>query len=286
MIKPMFDKNYADKASDENFELFKFSFEENLKKQGLTLSYAGLFQHDWEHKQGGIIVAKFNSNEGYPVTFILNRQYNKGAFQIETLFWTYTIWSTIVPATTPFTLFFKEIHPGFMKESVKVFLPYCPPADFRTFKEKEALNSPLMQTKLVTALNSDKSLCDEIDYLKLEYSYNLGSDAMSFGKSARRKVSPYELGMLIATQRAKNRTLSFKTNDFAGKCAIVPVGNETAVFLRDFGPGNLFPMSKLSAMTKIRKQILAYPHAEKVVGAVADANWITAAYSLTRASIP
>jgi hypothetical protein len=38
-------------------------------------------------------------------------------------------------------------------------------------------------------------------------------------------------------------------------------------------------------MVKIRKQILAYPNTEKVVGEVADANWIAPAYSLTRAPI-
>ena len=181
------------------------------------------------------MVAKFNSYEGYPVIFVLNRQYSKEynwANPRKNLYWTYATWGMTIPVLTPFTLFFKEIHRGFLKGVVNVFLPFAPPTDVASVNEKEVYESPLMQTKLVAALNSDKSLCDEIAKLKLECKIDLGAlpPVPLGGGKRRRKISAYEVGAMYATRGETHSILSFKAKDFAGKCAIGPLRYETGIF--------------------------------------------------------
>jgi len=125
-----------------------------------------------------------------------------------------------------------------------------------------------MQTPLVKALNSDGAICESINRLALSCSLDLSHKAW----------------------------LNLGCSDMAGKCTILPVGNETAVFVRNYGiygdTGSVItfspdpmPESVLEAISRIRKNILAYPCSEKVVGEI-PAPWIPAVYALSKAATP
>jgi hypothetical protein len=139
-----------------------------------------------------------------------------------------------------------------MKGSANVFLPFTS----LPFNEKELLNSPLLQTAVIAALNSDKSICDSVAKLSLKCSVSLTSKSW----------------------------LNIECSDIAGKCVIVPAGDETAVFLRNYGTYGE-PKLILETMARIRRGILAYPCTEKVTGKV-PVLWINTVYALSKAKTP
>jgi hypothetical protein len=235
------------KLIEKNFDNFKRGYEKTLRKLGLTLEYAGSLGTDARARKGGLCLAKFNDKEGHQVTLVQSQEvYERGGTR--TVYWGPSIWSTIVSGSTPFTLLFKEFEGGFMKKSTRVFLPFTSPQ----FNEKELLNSPLLQTAVVAALNSNKSVCDNIAKLSLKCSVPLGYKSW----------------------------LKTSCSDLAGKCTIVPAGDETAVFLRDYGGGT--PELILETMAGIRNIILAHPHTERIIGSI-PAQWINTVYSLCKA---
>ncbi len=264
--------------SDGHFEEFTRDIEKQLRKLGWALSYTGLFGHNKELKQGGVALARFNDNEGYSIALILGRQYNLTApwmfpDKYKELYWTTAIWGMTVQTPTPFTLLFKEVNRGFMKGQAKVFLPYQTSATASSFNEKELLSSPLLQTNVVAALNSDKDIGDNIAKLSLGCSVALGT---------KTEVIRKDMWGNAKSWTTTSNVITLKAPDIAGKCVIVPAGDETAVFLRNYGTyGD--PKSILKAMAAVRKSLLANPQTEKVFGSFpSDAQWINMAFSFIK----
>jgi hypothetical protein len=129
---------------------------------GLSLAYAGLSGANARLRQGGTLIARFNDAEGNPTTLVQAQHVFEGTphgavVEMRKIYQSATICSTIVNASTPFSLLFKEIGKGFLKGSARMFLPLTS----LPFNEKELMNSPLLQTPVVAALNSDKNLIVE-----------------------------------------------------------------------------------------------------------------------------
>jgi hypothetical protein len=245
------------KMIDKGFEDFKKNLGKQLGKMGLSLAYSGLSGADARARIGGTLIARFNDKEGYPITLVQNQMIYEGSphgavVDIRKVYWPFAIWSTIVQGSMPFTLLFKEIDRGFMKGSAKVFLPFIS----LPFNEKELVNSPLLQTPVVAALNSDRNVCDNISYLSLGCQVNLTHKSW----------------------------LNVGCSDIAGSCVVVPSGEETVVFLRNYGTYGE-PKAILETMAGIRKNILAHPHTEKVTGSI-PVPWINSIYALSKAKTP
>jgi hypothetical protein len=162
---------------------------------------------------------------------------------------TAAIWSTIVKASTPFSMLFKEVDKGFLKGSAKLFLPLIS----LPVNEKELSSSPLLQTPVVEALNSDKSMCENIANLSLGCQVNLTYKSW----------------------------VNISSTDIAGKCAIVPAGDETLVSLRTFGDYGE-PKLMLQTLANIRKHISSHQHTEKAMGKI-PAVWVNTMYALCKA---
>jgi len=245
------------KMIDKGFEDFKKDLGKQLGKLGLSLAYAGLSGADARARNGGTLIARFSDREGYPITLVQSQTVYEGSpsgamMEMRTMYWPFAIWSTIVQGSTPFTLLFKEVGLGFMKGSAKLFLPFIS----LPFNEKELLNSPLLQTAVARALNSDESIYDSVAKLSLKCSVYLTHKSW----------------------------LNIECSDIAGKCVIVPAGDETAVFLRNYGTYGE-PKLILETMAKIRRNILAHPCTEKVTGKV-PVLWINTVYALSKAKTP
>jgi len=246
--------NQTQKMIDKGFEDFKKDLGKQLGKLGLSLTYTGLSGADARARKGGTLIARFNDKEGQPITLIQSQEIYEGTphgaiAEMRKIYWPFAIWGTIVQGSALFTLLFKQIGRGFMKGTAKVFLPFTS----LPFNEKELLNSPLLQTPVVAALNSDRDICDNAALLSLGCQVNLTHKAW----------------------------LNISCSDIAGTCVIVPAGDETAVFLRNYGTYGE-PKLILETMSRIRRNILAYPHAEKVAGKV-PALWINTVYTLSKA---
>jgi len=249
--------NQIQEMIDKGFEDFKKDLGKHLGKLGLSLAYAGLSGADARARNGGALIARFNDKEGYPITLVQSQTVYEGSppgamAEMRKVYWPSAIWSTIVQGPTPFTLLFKEVERGFMKGSAKLFLPFTS----LPFNEKELLNSPLLQTAVAVALNSDEKICDSVAELSLKCTVSLTHKSW----------------------------LNIECSDIAGKCAIVPAGDETAVFMRNYGTYGE-PKLILETMTRIRRGILAYPYTEKVTGKV-PALWINTVYALSKAKTP
>jgi hypothetical protein len=242
------------KMMDKALDSFRKNLGKGLGKLGCSLSYTGLSGADAKARMGGSMIARFNDNEGHSVTLLQSQQVYEGTphgalAQLRKVYWPFAIWGTVVPASTPFTLLFKEVDRGFMKGTAKVFLPFTS----LPFNEKELLSSPSLQTGVVAALNSDKDTCDNLAKLSLGCQISLTHKAW----------------------------LNISCSDIAGKCVIVPAGEETAVFLRNYGTYGE-PKLIVRAMINIRRSILAHRHSEKVTGQI-PAAWITTMYAVCKA---
>jgi len=239
------------------FEDFKKNLEKKLGKMGLSLAYAGLSGANAKARQGGTLIARFNDTEGNPITLAEVQHVYEGTphgamVEMRRVYPSAAIWSTIINASTPFSMLFKEVGKGFMKGSAKMFLPLTS----LPFNEKELLNSSLLQTPVASALNSDKDLCNEIANLALGCQVNLTYKAW----------------------------ITISCPDIAGKCAIVPAGDETLVSLRTYSP-NWEPKTMMQTLAVIRKHISANQHAEKVMGKI-PAPWVNTMYALCKAKSP
>lgn len=245
------------KEMDKAFEDFKKNLDKQLGKMGLSLGYAGLSGADARARQGGTLIARFNDAEGSPITLVEAQHVFEGtphgvAVEIRKVYRSVAIMSTIVNASTPFSMLFKEVDKGFMKGSAKVFLPLTS----LPFNEKELLNSSLLQMPVVAALNSDKDLCNEITNLPLGCQVDLTYKAW----------------------------LTISCPDIAGQCAIVPAGDETIVSLRAYGT-YWEPKMMVQTLAAIRKHISSYQHTEKVMGKI-PAPWINTMYALCKSKSP
>jgi hypothetical protein len=174
------------------------------------------------------------------------------------VYWSSAIWGTIVPRSIPFTLLFREVGRGFLKGVDKVFLPFAKDPSLAyavgSLDERKLFNSPLLQTPVIAVLNSDKKTCDNIAKLRLWCDVELTHKAW----------------------------LNLKCEDNAGKCSVVPFGDETAVFLRHYGNyGD--PKLMLETMAAIRRNILANPHTEKVNGLV-PVPWVADLHTICKAT--
>jgi len=243
------------KQIDESFETLKKKLAKQLGKLGLSLAYVGLSGADAKARNAGSIIARFDDSEGYPITLVQTQGVYEGTphgalAELRKVYCSAVMWGTIVQGSIPHTLFFKEVGKGFMKGTAKVFLPF----EALPFNEKELLNSPLLsQTPVIAALNVDKKLCDTISGLALGFSLSLTHKAW----------------------------LDITCPDIAGKCTIVPVENETAIFLRNYSNYGE-PKTMLEALSRIREKISAHPHSEKVNGKI-PAPWISMMFALSKA---
>jgi len=260
---------------DSHFEDFKRKFGEQLGQLGLSLPQIELVGHDENLDKGGVVLARFNDNEGYPVTLILSRQYYTPSWFVHTrgpnLYWDMAIWGMIVKGSIPFTLVFAQVDKGFMKGQAKLFLPFSPPATSLPFK-KEVLNSPLLQTKIVAALNSDKKTCNNVAKITLNCTVTLGS------RTEIKEKWNYQIES--ATTYSQTINLGPPASDLAGRCVVIPVGDETAIFIRTYGSWG-DPKTILESIGGIRKSILTNPNAEEVFGKIPNgAQWVNSAYSV------
>jgi hypothetical protein len=242
------------KQIDENSEKFKENLGKQLGKLGLSLTYVSLTGADAKVRNAGSIIARFSDKEGYPITLVQNQAVYEGTphgalTEMRKVYWSAAMWGTIVQGPIPFTLLFKQIGKGFMKGTARVFLPLTS----LPFNEKELLNSQLLQTPVVAALNADKKLCDTISKFALGFSLSLTYKAW----------------------------LTVSCPDVAGKCVIVPAKDETAIFLRNYSDYGE-PKTMLETLSKIREHVLAHPHSEKVAGKI-PAPWINTMYALSKA---
>lgn len=245
------------KQMDKALEDFKKNLGKQLEKMGLSLPYADLSGADARARRGGALIARFNDAEGYPTALVEAQQVYEGTphgamAEMRKVYSSAAIWSTIVKGSTPFSLLFKEVDKGFLKGSAKVFLPLVS----LPFNEKELINSPLLQTPVVAALNSDKDVCEKIADLSLGCQVNLTYKAW----------------------------LTISCPDTAGKCVIVPAGDETVVSLRTYGTYGE-PKVMLQTLAKIRKHVADHQHTEKVMGNV-PAAWVNTMYALCKAKSP
>ena len=250
---------------DQKFGDFKKGLEKQLGKLGLSLTYAGISGSNARARTGGTLIARFNDSQGYPITLFVSQQVyeghpagNLGFGDMLKVYWSWAIWGTIVPSSIPFTMLFKEVGRGFLKDMDKVFLPFAKDPSLAyavgSPDEKKLFNSPLLQTPVIAALNSDKKTCDNIAKLSLWCEVYL-------------------------THKA---SLTLKCEDMAGKCSVVPFGDETAVFLRNYGNyGD--PKRILETMAGIRRNILANPHTEKVNGLV-PVPWVENLHTICKAT--
>jgi hypothetical protein len=242
---------------DKAFEDFKKNLDKKLGKISLSLAYAGLSGADAKARQGGSLIARFNDAENNPITLVEAQHVFEGtphgvAVEIRKVYRSAAIMGTIVNASTPFSMLFKEVGKGFMKGSAKVFLPLTS----LPFNEKELVNSPLLQMPVVAALNSDKDLCNDITNLALGCRVDLTYKSW----------------------------LDINCPDIAGQCAIVPAGDETIVSLRAYGTYWELKMM-VQTLVAIRKHISANPHTEKVMGTI-PAPWINTMYALCKSKSP
>jgi hypothetical protein len=242
------------KQMDSAFDDFKKHLGKQLGKLGLSLTYASLSGANAQARVGGVLIARFNDVEGYPTTLVEAQNVYEGTphgamVEMRKVYPSAAIWSTIVKGLTPFSMLFKEVDKGFLKGSARLFLPLMS----LPFNEKELLSSPMLQTPLVEALNSDKHMCENIANLSLSCQVNL----------------TYKSWVNVTCA------------DIAGKCALVPAGDETIVSLRNFGDYGE-PKLMLQTLADIRKHISTHQHTEKVMGKI-PAVWVNTMYALCKA---
>lgn len=265
-------QDFTDRAVNEvqglinqKFNSFRQDLSNRLRNLGLTLEYAGLIGADARTKTGGTLLARFNDHQGNPITLVVSQGIYEGSPRgnlrlgdMRKVYWSSAIWGTMVNGSAPFSMLFREIPLGFLKGKAKVFVPHAedPSQQYNgllDFDDKKLFKSPLQQTPILSALNSDKATCEYLAKLKLRCQVGLTHKAW----------------------------LTLSCQDSAGKCAIIPFGNETGVFIRNFGsygdPGRI-----VQSMTAIRNNILANPHKEATNGLIPDP-WVTNLYVICKA---
>lgn len=249
---------------NEKYNGFRNNLAAWLNHIGLKLEYAGLIGANAATKTGGMLLARFNDYQGNPITLMVSQGVyegsppgNFGLGDMRRVYWSSAIWGSIVKGSAPFTMLFREIPLGFLKGKAKVFIAHAedPTQHYNgllEFDDKKLYNSPLQQTPILLALNADMTTCGNLSNLRLKCQVNLTHKAW----------------------------LTLSCQDNAGKCAIVPFGNETGVFIRNFGdygdPGRM-----MQSMDAIRRIILANPQKEATVGLIPNP-WVTNLYVLCK----
>lgn len=235
---------------DQKFGDFKKDLAKQLGKLGLSLAHAGISGSNARARTGGTLMARFNDSQGYPITLFVSQHVYEGSpaghmgfGDMLKVYWSSAIWGTIVPRSTPFTMLFTEVKRGFLKDTDRVFVPFA----------KDLL--PASEAgSVVVALNSEEKTCGNIAKLRLWCDVELTHKAW----------------------------LNLKCEDNAGKCSIVPFGDETAVFLRNYGNyGD--PKRMLETIAVVRRNILANPHTEKVNGLV-PVPWVADLHTICKAT--
>jgi len=238
---------------DKIFREFKSDFAKQLGKLGLSPGYSRLIGVNAKAREGGSIVTKFSDAEGYPVTLVETQSVYDGTSRGigNKIYWPTAFWGTIVKGSAPYTLVFKEVSQGFMKAPSKVFLPLLS----TSFNEKELLNSGELKKPLPVGLNGDEKLCELIH---------------------KKFVLSCKIPLTHKTW------LDLKCGDLAGKCIIVPAGEETGIILRNYGGyGDI--KAAVEALSRMRGHILSYPPTEKGIGMV-PAPWVGTVYALVKAT--
>jgi hypothetical protein len=238
---------------DNLFREFEKDFAKQLGKMGLSPGYSRLMGVNAKAREGGSIVAKFSDAEGHPVTLVETQSVYDGTSRGigNKIYWPTAFWGTIVKGSAPSTLIFKEVSQGFMKGTSKVFLPFLS----TSFNENELLNSQELRKPLLNDLNGDQKLCDLVS-------------------------KKFVLSCSVPLSR--KTWLDLKCGDIAGKCIIVPAGEETGVILRNYG-GYGDTKAAVEALSRIRGHILSHPPTEKGVGMV-PAPWVGTVYALVKAT--
>ncbi len=228
------------KQVNEALEDFKRNFEPELKKMGLVahFSLSGL---DAEEGRPGNMIARFIDKDGNQVAIVRCLdiyEYVSLEFPRHRVYFPATIWRTIVRGSLPFTLVFKEIHMGLFKGFEGYFVPLDSLLSMTKEQEGQLLNDPVLRHPLTAALNADRNLAENI-LKKLYLSGELYLDVF--------------------------RRLNITLSDPGNRCVIMPVGEETAIFLRtvEYEP-NIERM--LEFLSAIRGHVLPHVQIGSVVG--------------------
>ena len=234
------------KMTDEAFERFKKDFGKDLQKLGLQEPIVTLTGYP-DLLTPCLIIARFSDREAKPVTLIQTLQLYTGSppggpawGTMRKIYFSVAIWFSTVQGAIPFTLVYREISKGLLKGSQKLFVPFTN----TTLGELKITDPSLMQLPLVADLNKNT------EYFDIIHSNLLTSTSVHLTHKA---------------------TLSIGYNDLGGRCTIIPIGEETAIFFRDTKGdlGTYFNTEKiLYALSGIRRCISNHVTSEKVSGNV------------------
>jgi hypothetical protein len=150
----------------------------------------------------------------------------------------------IIPGTIPYTLVHREVSKGFLKGSEKLFVPFTN----TTFGVPKLVPQSLMQTPLVSELNKltevQNTLC-------------------------------LNLLLTSSVHLTYKADLNISCSDLGGRCTVVPMGRETALFFRgakgDIGTyynfGKLMP-----AVSQVIETVSGHVETKEVTGMVPNAS--------------
>lgn len=159
----------------------------------------------------------------------------------------------IVPGTIPYTLVHREVSKGFLKGGEKLFVPFTN----TTFGEPKLVSESMMQSPLVVELNKLKEAHNTM-YLNL-----LLTSSVHLTYKANLDVSCVDLG---------------------GRCTVVPMGNETALFFRGVKGdlGTYFNFNKLMpAISDVIEVVSKHVKKNEVTGMIPNAS-LNVFYSLAK----
>lgn len=159
----------------------------------------------------------------------------------------------VIPGTIPYTLVHREVSKGFLKGSEKLFVPFTN----TTLGEPKLVPQSMMQTPLVADLNK---LIEAQNTLILN------------------------LLLTSSVHLTYKADLNISCSDFGGRCTVVPMGNETALFFRGAKGdiGTYFNFSKLMpAISQVIETVSGHVEDNEVTGIIPNAS-LNIFYSLAK----
>ena len=214
------DKNESEikKLTDQYYENFQKDIGTELSKLGYSdLTFKSLGTPSLVTPS--FIMAKIKSPTAQTLSLIQTLQAYVGSpsgtmVTLRKVFPSVSAIVSIIPGTIPYTLVHREVSKGFLKGSEKLFVPFTN----TTLGEPKLVPQPLMESPLVAGLNelteAQNTLCNN-------------------------------LLLASAVHLTYKADLNITCSDLGGRCTVVPMGRETALFFRgakgDFGTSYFFP---------------------------------------------
>ena len=159
----------------------------------------------------------------------------------------------IIHGTIPFTLVHREVSKGFLKGSEKLFVPFTN----TTLGEPKLVPESMMQSPLVAGLN------------KLTEAHN---------------TMYLNLLLTSSVHLTHKANLDISCADLGGRCTIVPMGKETAIFFRGVKGdlGTYFNFNKLMpAISQVVETVSGHVEKNDVTGIIPNAS-LNIFYSLAK----